>query len=76
LQCYKEADPLEVAKDQTHLTKGQQDLAKLRSPFQRLFSGELEKYEGKKLNLQVEAGAQPKPAKLYCFSHQDNLLMR
>ena len=46
LQCCKEADPLEVDKD---------DLAELLNPFQRLFSGELEKHEGKKFHLKVEA---------------------
>lgn len=46
MQCYKEADPLEVDKD---------DLAELLNPFQRLFSGELEKHEGKKFHLKVEA---------------------
>ena len=44
------------------------DLAELLNPFQRLFSGELEKYEGKKFHLEVVADFHPKSAKPYCSS--------
>ena len=68
--AYKEADPVEVAKEQTHLTKvQQQDLAELLSQYKCLFSVELGKYEGTKVHLEVEDGARPNHAKPYSIPH-------
>ena len=67
---YEEVDPVQVAREQKHLTKDQQDdLAKLFSKYKRLFSGELGKYEGKKVHLEVENGARPTHAKPYSIPH-------
>lgn len=74
---YKEADPVQVAKEQIHLTKEQQkDLAKLLSKYKRLFSGELGKYEDKKVHLEIEDGAQPKHAKPYSIPHTQMVLFK
>ena len=67
---YEEVDPVQVAREQKHLTNGQQDdLAQLFRKYKHLFSGELGKYEGKKVHLEVEDGARPKYAKPYLIPH-------
>ena len=46
---YEQVDPEEVARQQTHLTKQQQkQLANLLQKFEKLFCGELGKYEEKR----------------------------
>ena len=63
---YKEYDPEAIAKEQTHLTKEQQtDLSQLLTKYTKLFSGQLGKYEGAQVHLEVNKTAQPKHARPY-----------
>ena len=67
---YKPADTDKLAREQKHLTKNQQeDLAKLLREFSKLFSGELGKYQGQKVHLEVEKHAKPKHARPYSVPH-------
>ena len=55
---YEKVDVKEVAKQQTHLTESQrQDLTNLLSKYTKLFSGQLGKYEGHKVHLELEPNA-------------------
>ena len=63
---HKEYDPSEVAKEQTHLTKQQQEeLSESLKKYGKLFSGQLGKYEGTKVHLEVHKDAVPKHARPY-----------
>lgn len=63
---YREYNLEEIAKEQTHLTKQQQqELQDLLSNYTKLFSGELGLYEGEKVHLEINQDATPKHARPY-----------
>jgi hypothetical protein len=57
---YEKVDPIQVAKDQKHLTEAQRsELMKLFSDYEKLFSGDLDVYPKRKLHLELVPGAKP-----------------
>lgn len=63
---YESVDPLDVARQQKHLTKRQQDdLAKVLSRFDKLFSGKLGCYPYHKVHLDLKPDAKPYTCRPY-----------
>jgi hypothetical protein len=57
---YEHVDPHEVAQQQKHLSKRQQEeLGNLFAKFNKLFSGKLGKYHHRKVHLELKEGARP-----------------
>ena len=67
---YTKVDPDFVAAQQTHLSPTQQaELAALLRKFPKLFSGELGKYLGKKVHLDLIPGAKPVHKRPYAVAN-------
>ena len=67
---YKKANVDEVAQAQTHLTQKQRDeLRDLLRQFPKLFSGELGKYPGRKIHLDIDPTAKPVRRRPYPVAH-------
>lgn len=63
---YKATNAMEIAQQQTHLTKNhQKDLVVFLQKYQKPFSGKLGKYGGKKIKLEVHPDAIPVHARPY-----------
>ena len=63
---YDKVDPREAASQQTHLTVSQRnDLANLFAQYEKLFSGKLGLYGGRKIHLEVKDGVTPIHSKPY-----------